>query len=66
VTSAARKLALSLLCLVTLHELALWGLCESQLPSMLFAPGPHSAVVAAAVAVAFIGLRWASTSWRRG
>ena len=69
--TGARKLALSVLCLAALHELCLWGLCESQLPSVLFAPGSHSPLLAAAVAVAFIGLRlgvylvapWVLATW---
>lgn len=56
-TCTARRLALSVLGLVALHELCLWSLCESQLPSVLFAPGSHSPFLAAVVAVAFIGLR---------
>ena len=56
-TSTVRTLALWVVCLTAVHELCLWGLSESQLPSVLLAPGSHSPLLAAAVAVAFVGLR---------
>lgn len=43
--------------LVLLHEAALWALFESDVPSVLFAPGSHSPAPYLALTVGFIGLR---------
>lgn len=43
--------------LVLLHEASLWGLVESDVPSVLFAPGSHSPLSYLVLSVGFIALR---------
>ena len=47
----------ALLGLLALHEGALWALAASDLPSVLFAPGPHSPLLYVALTVGFLGVR---------